>query len=150
MSFSRDTGKSIAHPEWVDSALEDIAKFRRIRALPHFPKSLDYPMFTTDVARLAKCAWPSLYHAAWWFLCRAIGSTKERIHGTIYRFWRYRIQMKSQDRDWREMMSYLCLKCTVMSPFTETGDDQFTCESCGWVTDFSGICEMTAGDDDDE
>lgn len=141
--------KRVAHPEWLESALKDMDGFRRVHKLPHFPKVLEYPMLTTHIKRLTRVVWPNGYVTAWVFFCAALAHTREHVIGILYRFWRYRILMKSQERDLREMMSYECSGCKVLSPFTAIGEDRWACDSCGHQVDFDGLCEMKAGDDDD-
>ena len=70
-----------------------------------------------------------------------------RVPDAAYRFWRYKILMRSADRDLHDMTSYRCLECSQMRIFNETSDDHFACEGCGWKCNFGGLIEMT--DDDD-
>jgi ribosomal protein L37AE/L43A len=141
--------RSLAHPEWLDQFWTDFDRQTALIRNGTLPEVLHFLFLVTLACRILKIAFRSRWAAARYVMAWAAAGTREYIHGVVLRFWRYRVLMRSQDRDFRELISHHCTKCKELHPFDATGDDEWACSGCGWKTDFSGLIGMTPGEEDD-
>ena len=140
--------RSVAHPEWLPQFFEDFDRQTALIKNGTLPEVLHFPFLVTLACRILKIAFKSRWAAARYVVAWSVAGLREYAYGVAFRFWRYRVLMRSQDRDFRELISHRCAQCKELHPFDATGDDEWTCSGCGWKTDFSGLIGMTPNDED--
>lgn len=145
--------RSIAHPEWLRSALRDFKSTERLYLNGTFPKVLEFPMMAVAIHRQLRSCFRSRWAMLWWLFIDALGFERERLHGVLYRFWRYRVKMKSQDSDMNKFLSQNCPQCHNRCTFSvpvvpQTDKHILQCDGCGALSDFEE--RYLAADDDED
>lgn len=103
--------RTIPHPSALPDALEHMASLCQIEKLGRMPGSIRFMMLENAADRIMRCCFRNRWTMLWYVFLQALRSERERAHGILYRFWRYKIQGKSLGADWHEMMSSLCPRC---------------------------------------
>ena len=131
--------RRIAHPDWLKNALNSFERTSKLYQSGILPGSIEFFMLTTPVWRLLRCCFPNRWDALWWVFKHCVKAEFEAVYGALYRFWRYRICLKSQDADMYEMTAQVCPRCRVKCEITKLEDDKYKCSSCGAVMDFGEL-----------
>lgn len=141
--------RPIAHPDWLKQAMEDFKKTISLHERGILPKSIEFFMISTPIHRMMRCLFPNRWSMIWWMFCEALWHECERLHGFLYRFWRYRIKMKSQDEDFHRMMTSVCPHCQGRHEIPQVKQDLYRCDGCHAEMDF-GELVMAQPEDEDE
>ena len=152
MNSSRPRRKSrpIAHPDWLKEAMKDFKTTTRIYNKGILPDSIEFFMVTTPIHRMMRCCFRNQWALLWWTFCRALAHERERLSGMLYRFWRYRIQMKSQEADLHRILTSVCPRCNDRCEIPRVGEDSYKCDGCHAVMDFGELVMSQPEEDDDE
>jgi hypothetical protein len=146
--------RSIAHPDWLKTAMKDFESTQRNYARGVYPSSIEFFMLTTPIHRLLRCCFRNHWAMLWWLFVKALQSERERIGGILWRFWHYRILMESEDAALNEMLSQNCPKCGNRCTFStpdgpRSGDEELKCDGCGAISDFEERFAVAEDDEDD-
>ncbi len=142
--------RPITHPDWLKQAMDDFKKTTQLHERGILPGSIEFFMISTPIYRMMRCCFPNRWAVLWWVFCDAIGHERERLYGVLYRFWRYRVKMKSQDEDFHKMMTSLCPFCHERHEIPQIKEDVHKCEGCGAEMDFGELVMSQPEDEDDE
>ena len=102
--FIRDLNRTMAHPDWVDDAYKSLCTTMRLRQQGVMPSVLETTMVVTPMCRMLRGIYGDDWTAVWALAGAAAENTWSCWRGALWRFWRYRICLKSPDQDWNEMM----------------------------------------------
>ena len=89
--------RKIAHPDWLPDALTHSQSVGRLYLAGTIPEILRHELLSNAADRVLRACYRSRWELVWVMFGKALRGERERIYGIIYRFWRYRVQMKSQD-----------------------------------------------------
>jgi hypothetical protein len=92
----------IQHPDWLQG--EKIAKDYDLYRRGLIPDSIAGFMLATPLKHDLRAIYGGHFRASWALFMDGVRAVRETIHGHLYRFWRYRVQLKSQERDFNEML----------------------------------------------
>jgi hypothetical protein len=97
--------RKISHHDWLAEALKDFEKTTKLHQSGVLPGSIEFFMITTPIWRLMRCCFPNRWAALLWVFKQCVKAELEDIYRDLWRFWRYRICLKSQEADLRELMA---------------------------------------------
>lgn len=141
--------RKIAHPAQLPAALKNTESVSRLYLGGLIPDVLKCELLVGSADRVLRACYRNRWEIAWVMLRKAVRSERERIHGILWRFWRYQIQMKSQAEDLRLLMTEVCPHCRERHEIREISDGRYQCPGCSETMDF---CELAAaqpeGEDD--
>ena len=134
------TGKRhVAHPDWLDEGLRSITSTARLRHEKILPSVLEFPMVVTGVRHVLLACFGSNWAAVRFLAARAAHDSLEGLRGRLHRFWRYRIQMKSPEADWHDLVAQTCPRCKGRVEMKVLSEGVFQCPGCGGVCDEEDI-----------
>jgi len=102
--FMRNLHKTEAHPDWVLDAYQALARTMKLRCMKMVPSVLEVTLTVTPIRRMLRGIYGSDWAAVQSLARAAAEGTLERVRGTVWCFWRYRVQMKSPEVDLNEML----------------------------------------------
>ena len=105
--FSGRKGHKVVHPDWLPGATASLRKTLELMDNGSLPVCLTKPMLVVPMRWVLRSIYGNNLKAALALLWYALGQEAEDFRGRLYRFWRYRICMKSPERDWNELMDGL-------------------------------------------
>ncbi|MDE2100025.1 MAG: hypothetical protein KGL39_22415 [Patescibacteria group bacterium] len=94
----------VVKPDWLPGALDAMEKFCRLYRENRIPSSVVFFMVVTDCRRVLRAAYGSDLRAAWALLWYALKQVVRELPWVVVRFWKYRVQMKSPDRELQEYL----------------------------------------------
>lgn len=136
---SMNLSQKISHPDWLPDAMRHADSVNRLYRSGAIPEVLQHTMVSNAADRIIRACYPTRWSLVRLMIVQAIKGDTERIHGILYRFWRYRIQMKSQAADIHRMMTQMCPACSERHTFTKWSEDCFECNGCGQKLDFAAL-----------
>lgn len=96
--------RRIMHPDWVSAGFKANASSMRLYELGSLPRSIEVPMVVTPLRQMLRGVYGSDWTAARILMGLVIRDTLINAQGALWRFWRYKVLLKSQERDVVELM----------------------------------------------
>ncbi len=145
-----DKYRPVAHPDWLPEALEHMGSLCRIEKDGRMPDSIRFMMLENAADRIMRACFKSRWAMLWYLFVAALQNERSRVHGAVYRFWRYKVQGKSPDADWHAMISMVCPRCKDRCEIPRVGEDLFQCSGCKAKLDEYELVMGQPEDEDDE
>ena len=97
----------VARPDWVPVSTRSLHKTLDLIESGRLPEVLTKPMLVVPIRYVLRSLYGSNMKAAAALFKYALGQEIEDFRGRLWHFWRYRICMRSEERDWNELLAEL-------------------------------------------
>lgn len=136
--MSAFTGKTryVACPAWLDHDLKSLCQTASLRQQGFVPRSIEFPMLVTHTKRILRGCFGSEWAAVRFLAKEAVLHSIQNIHGSFWRFWRYRILRKSRAADWLELVGSICPHCLEKVELETVDPETYLCPACHKTCDF--------------
>jgi ribosomal protein L37AE/L43A len=121
----------------------------RIEKDGRMPGSIRFMMLENAADRIMRACFKNRWSMVWYLFLQALRSERERVSGSCYRFWRYKIQGRSPDADWHQMMTQMCPRCNERHEMAKLSEELYQCSGCSAQMD-EGELIMAQPEDEDE
>lgn len=141
--------RKIAHPGWLPDAMEHSASVGRLYLQGSIPGMLQHNLVSGAADRVLRACYRNRWELVWVMIEKALSNDWQRIRAFFWRFWRYRIQHKSEEADIRRILSDTCPHCKERHEMRKLGEDEYQCPGCGGKMDFCELADAQPEDEDE-
>ncbi len=134
--------RRIARPALLPDAMAHSESVNRLYRNGLVPEILKHQLVAGAAERILRACYRSRWEMVWAFFLSALRGTHERFYGILWRFWRYRIQRKSQAEDIHRLMTDVCPACGKREEIQEIGEDEYLCPGCGHKMTFMELADV--------
>lgn len=141
-------GKRIAKRDWFMRDIERVVKQADLHSQKLVPESIEVFLAYTPLRACLRDLFGSHWTVLRVLFVSAVKTSIDDVRGSVWRFWRYRILMKSQDADLNDMISQTCPKCMARGVIEEISEDMYKCPNCSGVFDFEDLIYAQPDEED--